>query len=168
MRRFIPTKSAVLLASLMLLCTAPMIAEKAVAQWPCNGCLRPMHETNQWFCNNDSNSCPGCYSWLLTNTCDSCITSITISNKGEDTTFFPCCVVLMDPTHETWTVSNDPAPTPHSFTVVADTANGECLAPGKSIQITACGLVEGELIYISWSPADPPCNTAQNEETVVP
>ena len=166
MTKFFSKRCRIFLASVMLVFAGLMSAGNCIAQPPppCASCLQPAPETNQWFCNGDSNGCPGCYSWLLINTCKSCITTITLNSKNTLLPFTACCAVIMDPTHETWTATqNDP------FSVTFRADSGACLATGKSLQVTTCGLTTGNQIQMVWAPADTPCtDTAQNDLILVP
>ncbi len=162
MKKFTSPRLAAPLAAAFLICAVAGLGNVAHAQTPpCASCLQPAPETNQWFC---SGGCPGCYSWLLTNTCNSCITSITLNTKSNLEPFTACCAVIMDPTHETWTATQNDA---YSVTFTAD--SGSCLAQGQSLQVTTCGLTTGNQVYMTWAPADPPCtNNSQDELILVP
>lgn len=126
---------------------------------PCNKCLQALPDPAPTDCN-----CPDtCYTWTLFNSCCSCITSITLSAVNGDT-IKPCCVLVENATHSTWTVDSI-----KWDQVRLNAPAGTCLANGQAIQITTCNFHTGDAIGLNWTPADSPCiNNGQSEVTTVP
>jgi hypothetical protein len=143
MTTIISRKLSVLFASTLLLSIIFGLVKQGHAQPPppCATCLQAIQDRNMCLCQGpppDTNACPGCYTWELINHCDSCLTAIRILNKM-GAPFSTCCVVVENPTHETWTQNQiDPN------TVEYDAPPGHCLANYfappvyNTLQITTC------------------------------
>lgn len=144
--------------ALILLCCFG-ISRKGFAQ--CATCLQATCIPGASLC---SPGCPGCIQWNLTNTCQSCINHIWITSKYS-VAFSMCCVVLDDPTHETWTADSI---SPYKWEIHSE-CDTCCMKTGESIQITTCGLSPGDIMTLDWTPADPPCISGmQDEDVAVP
>ncbi|MGI0135221.1 MAG: hypothetical protein ACREBW_09725 [Candidatus Micrarchaeaceae archaeon] len=102
--------------------------------------------------------CDTCYTWAITNNCDSAIGSLTISDLTTGGLNGQGCNQVQDPTHSTW---NDTVNMDGSVTLTA--GPGNCLQPGKTILVSFCSALKaGDLIKIDWTwcegvPAQPPC-----------
>ncbi len=111
--------------------------------------------------------CDTCYTFELTNTCDSAISSITISDPGK--TLDSGCAEVEDPTHETWKATQN---IDGSITYTPLPGN-PCLQPGQSMLISDCNMQKGDLLNMEWtncggsSPFSVPCGAYPPGETAV-
>jgi len=138
-KQIVLRRLAVFAAMALLCCGAVLINSNARAQC---GCLSATTDPNTSLCDD------GCYTWDLKNNCPGfCINTITISDT--DTVTGGCAVVLT-PTHGTWGV------TPNSDgSVTLDHGSDPCwdgTSPSYPMQITLCGVHEGDSVLIKYSP----------------
>ncbi len=169
---FITRRYSALLAAAFLACAVLGFTKEGLAQPPppCKTCLQAFDDKDSCLCQGPPDSiCIGCHTWVLVNTCDSCLTAISINSKGGPP-FTTCCVVVQEPTHETWTVDSiSPG------WVIYRAPTGSCLSnsPGHNqLQITTCGLTTGDHAYLSWAPGQgggptPPCDTTGGDQDVL-
>ncbi len=131
------------LAAMALLST--LIETKAEAQ-PCATCLSLSSAVHQAWCGDLS-----CYTFVITNNCASCITSITMSDPGN--TITSGCCAIVDPTWDAWEETNNS----NGSCTVDNGGSGPCIATGESVQVTLCGVSKGDNVTFNWAPSDPPC-----------
>ena len=169
MTTFISRRNWALLNAILIVCAVLGFSIEGYAQCPpppplgCDTCLQVAIDTNHNLCQGpppDTNTCVGCYTWALINHCSACIDTIRITSDGAK--FTSCCVVVEDPSHGNWSITQE-----DDFTVQYSVPpGGACLheqslgcpppilpVPGI-LQITTCGLSPGDPIQIAWSPAD--------------
>ncbi len=147
------TKLTAFAAAVILCCSILFIHSNARAQ-PCTTCLIAQTDVNQALC--------GGYTWVLKNTCTSCISSITISGAPHPCSF---CLVYDAGYGDDWTVTYNS--TLHTYTLTPGGDGGDCLQPGGLLQIASC-LQSGDSIQVCWSPADPPCTSPVCANITVP
>jgi len=130
------------------------------AQLGCNRCLILQPDPYGSWCR----CCDTARAWILTDGCDSCITTIQIRSKSGKP-FMICCAVTQDTNQTPWTVTEGSDTCQCVWTLQAPV--GSCL--NTVLQFTTCGLNSGDAVYLSWAPADPPCGPmAQDEEVGLP
>jgi len=110
----------------------------------------------------------GCYTFELTNICDSAISAINITDSAVSP-LDSGCAQLTNPTHETWKVTLNA----NGSVTITRLPGDPCLQPGKSILISMCNMQKGDNINIGWtncggsSPFPFPCGPYPPGEQVV-